>query len=97
MDKGNGVLNGNFTFKILPDGSLDKSKVKCRYCRCELSYHRSTSSLKYHLLAKHTIDAEISSPADVRQTTRSSFQQRSLDDSTCDEVRQSYNVWDCFV
>ena len=31
--------------------------VICVFCRCKLSYHRSTSSLKYHLMAKHTADA----------------------------------------
>lgn len=26
------------------------------YCQCDLSFHRSMSSLKYHLLAKHSAD-----------------------------------------
>ncbi|XP_029136158.1 uncharacterized protein [Labrus bergylta] len=48
------VLNGAFHFKILPDGTVDKSKVICILCQTELKYHRSTTSLRYHLRAKHT-------------------------------------------
>ena len=43
----NKILNGKFTCKKLPNGSIDETKVICVFCRCELSYHRSTSSLKY--------------------------------------------------
>ena len=46
----------------------------CRYCQCELSYQQSTSSLKYHLLAKHTANA--ATPSHQRQTLLSSLQQR---------------------
>ena len=53
----NKILNGTFTLKKLPNGSIDKTKEIFVFCRCELSYHRSTSSLKYHLMAKHTADA----------------------------------------
>ena len=48
-----GVLNGKFRFKKLRNGSLDKTIVVCTYCSDELSFHRSTTSLKYHLRAKH--------------------------------------------
>ena len=48
-----GLLNGKCIFKTLPDGSFDRTKVICRY------YRRSTSSLKYQLLAEHAADAEI--------------------------------------
>ena len=58
MNKETGLLNGKFSFKALPHGSLNKNKFICIYCQCELSYHWSTLSLKYHLLAKHTADAE---------------------------------------
>ena len=74
MDKEKGILNGKFTFKALPDGSVDKPKVICSYCQCELSYHQSISSPKYHLLAKHTANANAGSlvgpePSHLQQTT----------------------------
>ena len=55
-------MNGKFTFKTLPDGSVDRTKVICTYCRHEMSYHWSTSSLRYHLQAKHMADAESPPP-----------------------------------
>ncbi len=59
MDKEKGLLNGKFSFKVLTDGSLVKTKVICIYCKCELSYHRSTSSLKNLIMAKELL---LSSP-----------------------------------
>ncbi|XP_074847231.1 E3 SUMO-protein ligase ZBED1-like [Carettochelys insculpta] len=47
------LLNGKFIFKKYPDGSLNKKTVICSYCKAEFQYHRSTSSLRYHLRAKH--------------------------------------------
>lgn len=37
MEKG--FMNGKFTLKTLPDGSVDKTKVICTYRRHEMSYH----------------------------------------------------------
>ena len=47
------MLLGKFTFKKLPNGKFDKTKVVCTLCNAELVYCRSSSSLKYHLNAKH--------------------------------------------
>ncbi|XP_074542086.1 uncharacterized protein LOC141802402 isoform X3 [Halichoeres trimaculatus] len=58
MKKHKIILNGSFLFKVLPDGSLDKTKVICTYCRREMSYHRTNSSLIYHLQAKHKTEAQ---------------------------------------
>ena len=68
MDKEKGLLNGKF--KALPDGSLDKNTIiyYAFNCRYELSYHWSMSSLKQHLLAKHTANAESPPPPRQRQT-----------------------------
>ena len=33
LGEGKGLLNGKFIFKTLPDGSLDRTKVICRYCQ----------------------------------------------------------------
>ena len=42
MEKG--LMNSKFTFKTLPDGSVNRTKVICTFCRHEMSYHLSTSS-----------------------------------------------------
>ncbi len=71
-----GLLQGKFIFKKLPNGNLDKTKV-CTLCNAELVYCRGSSSLKYHLNAKHPLaNAEDAGPStDVvqgksrRQTT----------------------------
>ena len=49
-----GLLDGKFYFKKLRDGSVDKTKAVCTDCQAEFSYHQSTSSLNYHMQAKHT-------------------------------------------
>ncbi len=54
-------------FFALPDGSLDKTEVIFFYSRCVLS-------LKDHLQAKHTVDAESPARPRQRQTTLDSLQ-----------------------
>ncbi|KAF0039251.1 hypothetical protein F2P81_007486 [Scophthalmus maximus] len=73
----NKILNAKFTFKKLPNGSIDKTKVICVFCCCELSDHRSTSSSKYHLMAKHTADAN-SPPPRQSQATMDDFRQKPM-------------------
>ena len=59
-----GLLQGKFIFKKLPNGNLDKTKVVCTLCNAELVYCRSSSSLKYHLSAKHPLaNAEDAGPS----------------------------------
>ncbi len=58
-----------------------------------LSYHRSTLSLKYHLMAKHTADAESSHSPRQRQTTLDSFQQRWTDSSTNKRLTTAIAKW----
>lgn len=48
-----GLLQGKFIFKKLPSGDLDKNKAICTLCKAEFVYCRSSTSLKYHLKAKH--------------------------------------------
>ncbi|XP_062851037.1 E3 SUMO-protein ligase ZBED1-like [Trichomycterus rosablanca] len=48
-----GPLRDNFSFKKRPDGTFEKTTVVCKLCKKEFAYHRSYSSLKYHLNAKH--------------------------------------------
>lgn len=47
------LLDGKFVFKKLPDGRQDRGTVYCKLCRKEFAYHRSASTLRYHLNAKH--------------------------------------------
>ncbi|KAL4008846.1 hypothetical protein ACER0C_002698 [Sarotherodon galilaeus] len=93
MDKEKGLLNGKFNFKAMPDGSLDKTKVICIYCRCELSFHRSTSCLKYHLLPKHIANAGSPPPSRQKQTMLDSFQRRRLDNSTTNKLSTAIAKW----
>ena len=60
-----GPVDGKCCFKT--DGSVDKSMVVCKLCKKEFAYHRSTSSLKYHLNAKH-IAASVEASVDVSPT-----------------------------
>ncbi|CAL8236531.1 unnamed protein product [Boreogadus saida] len=46
-----GPVHGKFKFKP-PDGTVDSNTVICNLCSKELSYHGSSSTLKYHLNAK---------------------------------------------
>ena len=88
MDNRKDLLNSKF--KALPDGFLNKNKVICTYCRCGLSYHQSMFSLKYHLLDKHTVE---STCPIQKQTMQDSFQQRSLDNSTCHKLLTAIAQW----
>ena len=49
-----GPVHGKFKFK-LPDGTVDSNTVICNLCSKEFSYHRSSSTLKYHLNAKRLV------------------------------------------
>ena len=86
------ILNGTFTFKELPNGAIDKTKVVCVFCRCELSYHRSTSSLKYHLMAKHTADANSPRPRQS-QVTMDDFRQKRMDATTKNTLTAAIANW----
>src|SRR4029434_3264800 len=52
MERAEGLLGGKFLFKRQNDETIDKTKVVCSICQIEFSYHRSSSSLSYHLNAK---------------------------------------------
>ena len=51
MERAEGLLGGKSLFKSQNDVTIDKTKVSI--CQAEFSYHRSSSSLSYHLNAKH--------------------------------------------
>lgn len=48
-------INGKFTYQKRPDGTSDKGRVICLLCKKEFAYHRSSSSLAYHINAKHPV------------------------------------------
>ena len=74
MERAEGLLGGKFLFKRQNDRTIDKTKVVCSICQIEFSYHRSSSSLSYHLNAKHPIE---SSPRlDGRQPTLHDFSRK---------------------
>ena len=69
-----GPLNGKFSFKKNEDGTIIKNVVICSICKKEFSYHRSSSSLTYHLNAKHvrtssTVTGASATGSSLRQTT----------------------------
>lgn len=82
-----GLMNGKFTFHKRSDGTIDKGKVICLLCKKEFAYHRSSSSLAYHINAKHPVES--AAPANVSREDASSlvshnklFRQTKLEEST---------------
>lgn len=57
-----GPLDGKFEYKKNDDGTVDRQRVLCTFCWKEFSFHRSTSSLKYHINAKHTTVGDSGKP-----------------------------------
>lgn len=96
-----GPVNGKFTFKKRPDGTVDRSTVLCNSCSKWFSYHGSTSSLKYHLNAKHLAASSVlaSSAADAKvsdqscQGTLDQAFRRRMSKSTCDRLTNSITKW----
>ena len=70
MKRAEGLLGGKFLFKRQNDGT----KVVCSICQAECSYHRSSSSLSYHLNAKHP--TESSPRLDGRQPALHDFSRK---------------------
>src|SRR4029434_1092444 len=57
MERAEGLLGGKFLFNMQNYGTIDKTKVVCSICQIEFSHHRSSSSLSYHLNAKHPTES----------------------------------------
>uniref|UniRef100_A0AAZ3R8G4 Uncharacterized protein n=1 Tax=Oncorhynchus tshawytscha TaxID=74940 RepID=A0AAZ3R8G4_ONCTS len=61
-----GSLYGSFGFKLDAKGILtDKSIVYCFHCEQSFSYHRSKTSLQYHLRKKHPLVTKATPSEDV--------------------------------
>src|SRR4029434_3359460 len=74
MERAEGLLGGKFLFKRQNDRTIDKTKVVCSICQEECSYHRSSSSLSYHLNAKHQTESSLR--LDGRQPTLHDFSRK---------------------
>src|SRR4029434_2008571 len=90
MEKAEGLLGGKFLFNRQNYGTIDKTKVVCSICQDEFSYHRSSSSLSYHLNAKHP--TESSPRLDGRQPTLHDFS-RKLTRPVREKVTNALAVW----
>src|SRR4029434_7627686 len=92
MERAEGLLGGKFLFKSKNDGTIDKTEVVCSICQAEFCYHRSRSSLSYHLNAKHP--TESSPRLDDRQPTPHDFSRKITR-----PVREKATIWvagDCW-
>ncbi|KAJ4934409.1 hypothetical protein JOQ06_007204 [Pogonophryne albipinna] len=81
-----GPLDGEFEFRKNKDGTINKQIVICTHCKKEFQLHRSSSSLKYHLNAKHAFVGASTSSATpgLRQTTLNERRPRSITVSLSD-------------
>ncbi|XP_035989999.1 uncharacterized protein LOC118561850 [Fundulus heteroclitus] len=88
-----GPLDGQFEYKTNKDGTINKHVVVCSHCKKDFSFHRSTSSLKYHLNAKHTFVGASTSGVTpgMRQTTLT--ERRALSKSTSEKLNDKIARW----
>src|SRR4029434_9786521 len=86
MERAEGFLGGKFLFKRQNDRTIDKTKVVCSISQAECSHHRSSSSLSYHLNAKHS--TERSPRLDDRQPTLYDFSRKITR-----PVREKVTIW----
>lgn len=64
------VLGGSFT--VIFEGK--EKKAQCKFCSSKFKYHHSTSSLSYHLKAKHPFSSTTTS-SDYASSSKTSSQQ----------------------
>nr|XP_024656963.1 zinc finger BED domain-containing protein 1-like [Maylandia zebra] len=85
-----GLLDGEFKYKKNIDGTINKRVVICTHCSKEFQFHRSNSTLKYHLNAKHAFVGAAASPG-LPQTTLS--ERRPLGKSSLDKLTDNIAKW----
>lgn len=95
MAKAVTLVGGHFSFKRKLDGTLDNRKVVCIHCKEELAYHRSSSSLKYHLKAKHITGSNVTSNLTslVQQPTLDQCIPRCVNTHTSARLTTSIAKW----
>ena len=88
-----GPMDGQFKYKKNKDGTVNKHVVVCSHCRKDFSFHRSTSSLKYHLNAKHSFVGASTSgdKPSMRQTTLT--ERKALSKSTSEKLTDTIARW----
>ena len=92
-----GPLNGKFSFKKNEYGTINKNVVICSICKKEFSYHRSSSSLTYHLNAKHvrtssTVTGASATGSSLRQTTLTETGKR-MSKATTEKLTNAIAKW----
>ena len=70
---------------------MNKQIVMCTYCKKEFQFHRSCSSLKYHLNAKHALVGVSSATPGLRQTTL--IEHRPVSKSNSDKLTNTIAKW----
>src|SRR4029434_2744578 len=83
MERAEGLLGGKFLFSFVDCSVILPPKVVCSICQAEFSYDRSSSSLSYHLNAKHP--TESSPRLDGRQPSLHDFP-REITRPVCEKV-----------
>lgn len=70
-----GKLGSDFAYKLNANGAVeDKGKVFCLHCNQKFSYCGSSSSLQYHLRAKHPLrDIATASPSSSKSSENKQF------------------------
>ena len=97
--KNNNIMEGEkvgpmdgFAFAKNKDGTVNKQIVICTHCSKTFSFHRSCSSLKYHISAKHAlVGASSSETGGLRQGTLDT--RRPLTKSTVDKLNNAIARW----
>ena len=84
-----------FLFSKTPGRLVDKSKAICTLCKAELKYHRSTSSLSYHLRANHsTVNVTQVDASGLRQSTiLESASCRPVDETKSQKMTTALAKW----
>ncbi|KAJ0069893.1 hypothetical protein NL108_016052 [Boleophthalmus pectinirostris] len=80
-----GPMNGKFTFHKRPDGTINKGKVICLLCKKEFAYHRSNSSLAYHINAKHPAASVATANVSSEHISNLASQSKALRQTTLEE------------
>ena len=81
-----GLVGGNFSFKTLLGGNLDKSTIVCKLCKKEFAYYQSTSSPCYRLNAKHVAAGIDNAPSSSRQCRQSTLEKMAGFRAICTAV-----------
>lgn len=80
-----GPMNGKFKFQKRPDGNIDRGRVICLLCKKEFAYHRSSSSLAYHINAKHPVASAATANVSGEDVSNLANNSKALRQTTLEE------------